>query len=207
MEDQLTTQGPSDVDSEVELIEKETLQDSVSAGLRQRGQNINIWRSLCQVPCLNNDTDTYSIQNASTPPKDRFNLVYIALLMTGAGFLFPWNSFITAVDYFRFLYQEEFREVSEAIPLAYLLTSLFLASVNISLVGLLPIHARIGFGYVMFIIALLFIPLIDIGINNCTVSIHISYYLTILSVVVVGLGSGGNDIGVTSLLLCLYSLV
>ena len=33
-------------------------------------------------------------------PKDRHNIIYISLLLAGIGFLLPYNSFITAVDYF-----------------------------------------------------------------------------------------------------------
>ncbi|XP_052130282.1 equilibrative nucleoside transporter 2 [Frankliniella occidentalis] len=34
------------------------------------------------------------------PPKDRFNLVYLTLLLHGIGTLMPWNMFITPKDYF-----------------------------------------------------------------------------------------------------------
>ena len=125
-------------------------------------------------------------------PRDRFNLVYLCMLTAGAGFLLPWNSYITAIDYFFFLYRSEFSTVSEAIPFTYLLTTLFFSTINIGLVGLISIHWRIRFGYIMFSLSLVFIPLLDIGINNCTVSTHVSYYLTLLTIVVVGLGSGGE---------------
>ena len=42
-----------------------------------------------------------------TPPKDRFGLAYNAFFLAGAGFLFPWNSFVAAVDYFLFLYPDK----------------------------------------------------------------------------------------------------
>ena len=128
----------------------------------------------------------------SPPPKDHFNLVYVCMVLVGAGFLFPWNSYITAVDYFFFLYQEDFREVSVIIPMTYLITTLLSSSFNVATIERFPIHGRIGFGYVMFFISLLFVSLLDIGIHNCTVSTHVSFYLTLLSVVVVGLGSGGE---------------
>ena len=37
-------------------------------------------------------------------PRDRCSAVYLSLLLCGAGFLLPYNSFIIAVDY----YQERF---------------------------------------------------------------------------------------------------
>lgn len=124
-------------------------------------------------------------------PMDRFNLVYICMLMAGAGFLFPWSSYITAADYFIFLYKHDFPQVTEAIPMTYLITTLLSSMFNMATVEYFPLHARIMFGYVMFSISLLFVPLLDIGIDNCTISTHVSFYLTLLSIVVVGLGSGG----------------
>ena len=128
----------------------------------------------------------------ATEPKDHLHLVYICMLMAGAGFLFPWNSYISAIDYFFFLYQSQFPTVSEAIPVTYLLTTLFFSTINVGLVGLFSIHSRIRFGYLMFSISLIFVPLLDIGINNCTISTNVSYYLTLFSIVAVGVGSGSK---------------
>ncbi|KAL1137592.1 hypothetical protein AAG570_009291 [Ranatra chinensis] len=36
----------------------------------------------------------------TNPPKDRFNIVYLILLLHGIGTLLPWNMFITAKSYF-----------------------------------------------------------------------------------------------------------
>lgn len=124
-------------------------------------------------------------------PRDHFNLVYVCMVITGAGFLFPWFSYITAVDYFFFLYKSDFPEVSILIPITYILVTLASTTFNVATVNRLPLHGRIGFGYVVFTISLLFVPLLDIGIHNCTVSTHVSYYLTLLSVAIVGTGSGG----------------
>lgn len=38
------------------------------------------------------------------PPVDSCNYIYLALLMSGVGFLLPYNSFITAVDYYQVSY-------------------------------------------------------------------------------------------------------
>ncbi|KAL1215351.1 Equilibrative nucleotide transporter 1 [Cardamine amara subsp. amara] len=37
-------------------------------------------------------------------PTDSFHFAYIIYFTFGVGFLLPWNSFITAVDYFSYLY-------------------------------------------------------------------------------------------------------
>lgn len=35
-----------------------------------------------------------------SPPKDRYNMVYLILVLHGIGVLMPWNMFITAHSYF-----------------------------------------------------------------------------------------------------------
>ena len=133
-----------------------------------------------------------SAASSLPPPRDRFNLVYFCMLLAGVGFLLPWSSYISAIDYFKdYLYGRDFPRVSEAIPLTYLFSTLFSAMFSVVVVNRFPRHGRIAFGYVTFSVSLLFVPLLDIGINNCTVSTRVSYYLTLLTVVLVGLGSGG----------------
>ncbi|CAD7703309.1 unnamed protein product [Ostreobium quekettii] len=39
-------------------------------------------------------------------PKDKGGLVYLCFFLFGAGLLAPWNAFITAVDYFNYLWPE-----------------------------------------------------------------------------------------------------
>ena len=140
------------------------------------------------------DDGEYSISDhlvlPSTAPKDQFFLVYIALFLVGMGVLFPWNSLVSAMDYFLFLYRPFNPEV--AIPVTYLVVTLAAMGFTIATVNYLPLHARIGFGNVMFVIVLLFIPLLDIGIHNCTVTLPVGFALTLTSVVLVGSGSGGT---------------
>lgn len=35
------------------------------------------------------------------PPSDRYNLVFLTLILHGIGTLIPWNMFITAESYFK----------------------------------------------------------------------------------------------------------
>lgn len=146
--------------------------------------------SLCPPSCRTQRQ--YRVAATQPAPKDHFHLVYICMLMAGAGFLFPWSSYISAIDYFFFLYHSQFPTVSEAIPVTYLLTTLLFSTVNVGLVGLFSIHSRIRFGYLMFSLSLVFVPLLDIGINNCTISTSVSYYLTLFSIIAVGIGSGSK---------------
>ena len=59
--------------------------------------------------CSNN---SYTLTQSSPPPRDRWNVVYVCMLMAGAGFIFPWSSYVTAIDYFFFLYWKDFRLVN-----------------------------------------------------------------------------------------------
>ena len=134
-------------------------------------------------------TEDHTTEPSSpSDPKDRFGLVYIAFFLAGAGFLFPWNSFVAAVDYFLFLYPDKHPEV--AIAVMYLVVTLTFSTVNVCTVHHIPLHARIGFGYVMFTAALVFVPLLDIAIQNCALNLNVSFVLTLCAVLTVGVGSG-----------------
>lgn len=39
-------------------------------------------------------------------PEDSGNAAYLIFFWLGAGFLFPWNAFITGIDYFMLLYPD-----------------------------------------------------------------------------------------------------
>ena len=132
-----------------------------------------------------------SYSPALSPPCDRFNLVYLCMIMAGAGFLFPWSSYITAVDYFFFLYWSDFHQVSVAIPMAYLVSTSLFTVVTVTIANHTSCHSRIGFGYVIFFFALLAVPLIDVAVHSCALPVKAAFYLTILTVLAVGVGSGG----------------
>jgi solute carrier family 29 (equilibrative nucleoside transporter) protein 4 len=121
-------------------------------------------------------------------PKDKCHIVYIVIIIVSTGLLFPYNSYIVGLDYFQYLYPDDRTEF--ILPLTYLLTTLIFVTVTIGIVNYAPLHARILLGYVLFIIPLLLVPLLDIGVNNCTVSPTIGFILTCLSFVIVGIGSG-----------------
>ncbi len=127
-------------------------------------------------------------------PRDHFHLVYICFLMAGMGFLIPWTSYISAIDYFFYYYIQEFPSVSVLIPVGYLVNTFLASSLNLFLVKVVAIHNRITFGYVMFFISLLTIPLLDIGIHACAIPTSVSFYITLLSIAIVGLGSGGKQV-------------
>ena len=123
-------------------------------------------------------------------PKDKFHIVYISFILVGAGFLFPYNSFIAAADYFLLLYPTKYPEV--VLPFVYISLTTLSILINVFTVELFPIHARLGFGYGTFIIALITIPLLDIGVSNCSLDVNVSFSVTLLCVILVGIGCGSK---------------
>ena len=133
-------------------------------------------------------------------PKDQLHIIYIITILVSAGILFPWNSYISAIDYFKFLYPTQ--RVENVIPYTYMSLTLFSVVFTIGSINLFPLHGRIAFGYIIYFLVLLFIPLLDIGIHNCSVTTDIGFGLTVLSVVLVALGSGGKEY--TFIYVCTY---
>ena len=125
-------------------------------------------------------------------PKDSYKLVYFVFVLVAAGVLFPWNSFILAIDYFRFLYPTQ--HVENVIPYTDLTFTLLAVLFTVLLVNVLPLQLRICFGYLMFASVLAFIPSLDFGIHNCTVDTKLGFGFTVVAVVSIALGGGGEGV-------------
>ncbi|PSN43625.1 hypothetical protein C0J52_15027 [Blattella germanica] len=78
-----------------------------------------------------------------SPPVDKCNCIYFALVLAGVGFLLPYNSFIIAVDYFHGKYPGTF--IVYNMSLAYILTAFFAVLANNILVETLSLNTRITF--------------------------------------------------------------
>lgn len=76
--------------------------------------------------------------------------------------------------------------------MTYMMSTWLFTAFNVTIVNTISLHVRIGLGYVLFLMSLLAVPLLDLLVHYCLLSTHISFYLTILSVAVVGIGSGGK---------------
>ncbi|WVZ03400.1 hypothetical protein V8G54_024206 [Vigna mungo] len=95
----------------------------------------------------------------SNVPEDKWDLAYIVYFFLGFGYLLPWNAFITAVDYFSYLYPDT--SVDRIFAVVYMIIGL----VGISLI-ILYSHSskaffRINLGLVLFVVSLLIVPLVD----------------------------------------------
>lgn len=91
----------TDCDSELELMTD--ISQDMGCGIEKRRR----WKEVFSTASYSPTT-----QLSCTPPRDKGNVVYVCMIMAGAGFLFPWSSYVTAIDYFFFLYWEDFHQVS-----------------------------------------------------------------------------------------------
>lgn len=66
----------------------------------------NLSRGYCQLssPEASRKLKASGPRDHITPPRDPCSCVYLSLVLAGAGFLLPYNSFITAVDYYQVRY-------------------------------------------------------------------------------------------------------
>ncbi|TYJ12300.1 hypothetical protein E1A91_A11G339800v1, partial [Gossypium mustelinum] len=119
-------------------------------------------------------------------PEDKFNLGYIIYFTLGVGFLLPWNSFITAVDYFSYLYPEAsvhrvFAVVYMVVGLACLLVIVFYAHKS-------KAYMRINVGLGIFVVSLLVVPVMDAVYIKGQVGLYDKFYVTVGLLALAGIG-------------------
>ncbi|TYJ31532.1 hypothetical protein E1A91_A06G205500v1 [Gossypium mustelinum] len=118
--------------------------------------------------------------------EDKFNLGYIIYFTLGVGFLLPWNSFITAVDYFSYLYPEAsvhrvFAVVYMVVGLACLLVIVFYAHKS-------KAYMRINVGLGIFVVSLLVVPVMDAVYIKGQVGLYDKFYVTVGLLALAGIG-------------------
>lgn len=96
-------------------------------------------------------------------PGDRYHAIYFAMLLAGAGFLLPYNSFITDVDYLHHKYPGT--SIVFDMSLTYILVALVAVLFNNALVERLSPHTRITAGYILALGPLLFISICDVWLQ------------------------------------------
>lgn len=119
------------------------------------------------------------------PPIDRCSCIYLALLMSGAGFLLPYNSFITAVDY----YQARFpgTTIEFDMSLTYIIVAFFSVVATNALIETFSLQLRITFGYIVALSILLLVTICDIWLE--LFSKDTAYGITLTAVGMVAVGS------------------
>ncbi|KAK2351569.1 equilibrative nucleotide transporter [Trifolium repens] len=133
------------------------------------------------IPLLPSDSST------NKPPKDKWHLAYIIYFTLGIGYLFQWNAFITAVDYFSYLYPNA--NVDRIFALVSSLAS-FIGLILIILNGHKSYaYVRINVGLALFIVSLLVVPLLDAVYVKGRVGLYNGFYVTVAVVGVSGLAN------------------
>ncbi|KAK0163646.1 hypothetical protein PV327_007309 [Microctonus hyperodae] len=119
-----------------------------------------------------------------TPPVDRYNFVYLVLLLAGVGFLLPYNSFVIAVDYFQTRYPGT--TVIFDMSVVYIAMAFIAVCANNILVETVSLNTRIAFGYLVSLITLNFVVISEIWWEIFGVAT--SYTINLIAVAVVSVG-------------------
>ncbi|CAM8964343.1 unnamed protein product [Rhodiola kirilowii] len=125
---------------------------------------------------------------AHTEPHDTCRIAYMIHFFLGAGNLLPWNAFITAIDYFGYVYPSY--HVEKVFAVAYMGSSLLVLASMMFFGGRLSVRWRLNVGFSMFIFSLLVTvtQLMDWTRQNSRWSG--SYKMTVAAISVCGLADG-----------------
>ncbi|KAL9334974.1 hypothetical protein Peur_072155 [Populus x canadensis] len=123
-------------------------------------------------------TTTNSTISQQKIPKDTFHLAYIIYFTLGLGFLLPWNAFITAVDYFSYIYPDV--SVDRIFSVAYMVVGLAcLVVIILFYAHKSDAYLRINLGLGLFIVALLVVPVMDAVYIKGRVGLYDGFYVTV----------------------------
>ncbi|XP_078166756.1 equilibrative nucleotide transporter 1 [Carex rostrata] len=124
------------------------------------------------------------IRLESEPPQDYFSIGYLIYFTLGAGFLIPWNAFITAVDYFTYLYP--------AVPVDRVFSVSYMFSCFIPLLFIVAYahkssaSLRINSGLSLFTLALIIVPVMDAVYVKGRQRMYPGYDVTVAATVLCG---------------------
>ncbi|XP_031101184.1 equilibrative nucleotide transporter 1 [Ipomoea triloba] len=139
------------------------------------------------------DSESTALLNPKAP-KDSFHLGYIIYFTLGTGYLLPWNAFVTAVDYFSYLYPDA--SVDRVFAVVYMVVGLICLLLIIAFAHKSSSFVRINVGLALFVVALLAVPLMDVFYVKGSVGVLGGYYLTVGMVGLCGLADGLVQSGV-----------
>ncbi|XVE92447.1 hypothetical protein REPUB_Repub01dG0098100 [Reevesia pubescens] len=119
------------------------------------------------------DSESAILLHTSLKPaksEDKFHLAYIIYFMLSVGFLLPWNAFITAVDYFSYLYPEA--SVDRVFAVIYFLIGLGCLLIIVFYAHKSEAYVQINVGLGLFVVSLLVVPILDaVNIKGVLVSL------------------------------------
>lgn len=121
---------------------------------------------------------------AAPPPADRLGVGYLIFFTLGAGFLLPWNAYITAVDYFAFLYPGA--PVDRVFSVSYMLACLLPLLLIVLCFPKSSAPARINTGLALFTLALLVVPAMDAAYVKGRPGMYGAFDVTVAATVMCG---------------------
>ena len=131
-------------------------------------------------------------------PADRWAACYLCWVFLGMGILFPWNAFITAVDYFGLLYP--IRQVDRWFSVVYMAPNLVTEVVMVRFGQRVRAGTRVQVGFWAFAVALLVIPIIDAaGIEQDTAGAAVGGWSFIVTLAAVALTGAADAVAQGSL--------
>ncbi|KAL6046313.1 Equilibrative nucleoside transporter 1 [Balamuthia mandrillaris] len=110
----------------------------------------------------------------SEAPKDKFFLCYLVFVLLGVGALFPWNAFLTAIDYFSDLYDDF--PFAFALALAYNYPSVISLLLSIRFGPKFSFTSRILFGLLVNCLVMIVVPLIKVSGVPTTASLCLTLF-------------------------------
>eukprot|EP01018_Ginkgo_biloba_P010707 Gb_12126 [translate_table: standard] len=122
------------------------------------------------------------------PPEDKFHVAYMIYFLLGTGYLLPWNAFITAVDYFAYLYPNA--HVGLVFPVAYDIPSVLTLTILIKWSDQSSARLRINLGLCMFLVLLATVPIMDAMWIDGHKGLNGTYYTTVAAVGFCGIADG-----------------
>ncbi|GAB2220497.1 hypothetical protein Droror1_Dr00008152 [Drosera rotundifolia] len=131
------------------------------------------------------DSSPLLTTTTATTPRDTHHLAYIIYFTLGAGFLLPWNAFITAVDYFTYLYPS--LNVDRIFSVTYMLVGLVSLLLIIFFSHKSNPFVRINVGLGLFVVALTVVPVTDVVYVKGETGVYGGFYVTVGAVAVCGL--------------------
>jgi equilibrative nucleoside transporter 1/2/3 len=123
-------------------------------------------------------------ENNPPPPEDRLGVGYLIFFTLGAGFLLPWNAYITAVDYFAYLYPGA--PVDRVFSVSYMLSCLLPLLLIVLVFPKSSAPARINTGLALFTAALLVVPVMDAVYVKGTPRLYGAFDVTVAATAVSG---------------------
>ncbi|XP_009625619.1 equilibrative nucleotide transporter 1 [Nicotiana tomentosiformis] len=125
------------------------------------------------------ESTTSLLPPSSNPkiPKDTFHIAYIIYFTLGTGYLLPWNAFITAVDYFSYLYPDVM--VDRIFAIVYMIIGLICLLFIVAFANKTSAFVRINVGMFLFVVALVTVPLMDVFYVKGSIGVYSGFYVTV----------------------------